>query len=196
MSAPGFSRLAPLFLIAPHRGFTVHLLKNHCSFYHGTPCPHLAPDTVLPLIFTPQFTPRPAIRSITPESGSAGRGETICSRRVAQIAFGANANLENLTWTFDHYNTPDHPVSQDFIILPGYLPNCDVAACNIGYWGTSTQAFSRRDKTGTCAVISKEPSARLPFSSSMHHRSKLCTDRRGLSARTTPLPVSAAASAT
>lgn len=55
--------------------------------------------------------------------------------RVAQIAFGANRNLENITWKFRNYHLADHSVSQDFIALPGFLRNADVVACNIGYWG-------------------------------------------------------------
>lgn len=55
--------------------------------------------------------------------------------RVVQIAFGANRNLENITWKFRNYHLADHSISQDFIALPGFLHNADVVACNIGYWG-------------------------------------------------------------
>jgi hypothetical protein len=63
------------------------------------------------------------------------RGVPQIQDRVAQIAFGANRNLENIAWKFRNYHHADHAVNQDFIALPAFLHNADVVACNIGYWG-------------------------------------------------------------
>lgn len=65
----------------------------------------------------------------------ATRGEAPLSQRVAQIAFGANRNLENIAWKFRNYHAADHSISQDFVALPAVIRNADVVACNIGYWG-------------------------------------------------------------
>ena len=55
--------------------------------------------------------------------------------RVPQVAFGANRNLENLVWKFSRYRSDANPVSTTFLAVPGYVLNCDVVACNVGYWG-------------------------------------------------------------
>ncbi len=63
------------------------------------------------------------------------KGVPQIQERVVQIAFGANRNLENITWKFRNYHQANHSVNQHFIALPGFLRNADVVACNIGYWG-------------------------------------------------------------
>jgi len=55
--------------------------------------------------------------------------------RIAQVAFGANRNLENIAWKLREYKRTDNRISQDFIALPAYINHADVVACNIGYWG-------------------------------------------------------------
>ncbi|MFW2365849.1 MAG: hypothetical protein ACN4GW_05490, partial [Desulforhopalus sp.] len=42
---------------------------------------------------------------------------------------------ENIIWKFRNYHQTDQTINQDFIVLPGFLYNADVVACNIGYWG-------------------------------------------------------------
>jgi len=63
-------------------------------------------------------------------------GEENLEDRVVQIAFGANRDLVNLAWKFANYaSDPSASVSTRVIVLPGYIDNADVVACNIGYWG-------------------------------------------------------------
>ena len=58
------------------------------------------------------------------------------SSRVVQVAFGANRDLTNLAWKFKNYELEaGRQVSQDLIVLPGYVLDAEVVACNIGYWG-------------------------------------------------------------
>ena len=63
------------------------------------------------------------------------KASAVISERVAQIAFGANRNTENIAWKFRNYKLQNKDVSQDLIAIPGFLNGADVVACNIGYWG-------------------------------------------------------------
>jgi hypothetical protein len=76
--------------------------------------------------------------------------------RVVQIAYGANRNLENITWKFRHYHQANLAVSQDFIALPGFLRNADVVACNIGYWGYIYGGLLTRQAEGNFRSYLKE----------------------------------------
>jgi hypothetical protein len=63
------------------------------------------------------------------------RGLVPVSERIAQVAFGANRNIENLVWKFKHYLAQNHSINQEILILPATIPDAEVVACNIGYWG-------------------------------------------------------------
>jgi hypothetical protein len=66
----------------------------------------------------------------------ASRGASHISARVAQLAFGAHRNIQNLAWKFANYNRHNPvPISQDFVIVPAWLRNADVVACNISSGG-------------------------------------------------------------
>lgn len=64
------------------------------------------------------------------------RGAAPISERVASVAFGANRDLHNLAWKFANYHDETgREASGDLVVLPGSIPEADVVACNIGYWG-------------------------------------------------------------
>lgn len=64
------------------------------------------------------------------------RGSAPVSERVASVAFGANRDLHNLSWKFaNYYDETGREASGDLVVLPGSIPDADVVACNIGYWG-------------------------------------------------------------
>jgi hypothetical protein len=80
------------------------------------------------------------------------RGLAPVSERIAQVAFGANRNIENLVWKFKHYLAQNRSINQELLILPATIPNAEVVACNIGYWGyvyagllTTTSDFKFRE---------------------------------------------------
>ncbi|MFT5506008.1 MAG: hypothetical protein ACI845_001665 [Gammaproteobacteria bacterium] len=79
------------------------------------------------------------------------RGLAPIAERIAQVAFGANRNIENLVWKFKHYLAKNRSINQELLILPATIPNAEVVACNIGYWGyvyagllTTTSDFNLR----------------------------------------------------
>jgi len=56
--------------------------------------------------------------------------------RIAQIAFGAHRNIENIAWKLaNHARTARPGLSRDFLIVPGYVKNADVVACNVSSGG-------------------------------------------------------------
>ena len=62
------------------------------------------------------------------------RGAAPLSERTPQIAYGANRDIRNLAWKLKAYAQAAH-VSRDVVIVPVHVPDADVVACNIGYWG-------------------------------------------------------------
>ena len=64
------------------------------------------------------------------------RGSAPLGKRVVSVAFGANRDLRNLAWKFANYHdaTGREP-SGDLVVVPASIPDADVVASNIGYWG-------------------------------------------------------------
>ena len=61
-------------------------------------------------------------------------GATSIQGRVAQIAFGANRDVRNVLWKLNHSGRGKN-ISRDLIVVPAYIDDADVVACNLGYWG-------------------------------------------------------------
>lgn len=92
-------------------------------------------DRAIPIHWTwPEEPPRSAIDGIEVNELLENSGEATLEQRVAQIAFGANRDISNVLWKFRHY-AGDKPVSSSLVVIPGFIEDCDVVACNIGYWG-------------------------------------------------------------
>jgi len=62
------------------------------------------------------------------------RGSAPMAERIPQIAYGANRDLVNISWKMRAYGQSGEAGSA-VVLIPARLPNADVVACNLGYWG-------------------------------------------------------------
>ena len=64
------------------------------------------------------------------------RGSAPLGKRVVSVAFGANRDLRNLAWKFANYaDATGGAPAGDVVVIPAAIPDADVVASNIGYWG-------------------------------------------------------------
>src|SRR3990170_3976680 len=64
------------------------------------------------------------------------RGSASLRERVVSVAFGANRDLRNLAWKLGNYHDDiGRESSGDVVVIPASIPDADVVASNIGYWG-------------------------------------------------------------